>query len=140
MPCEDCPEIGALQSAPETFCIAYGGGPETTVYALVGQAIPARDERVILQYGWPSVGNDGTITYVDGQEPPLPEGYERTTTGMRPCWPSCVWRLLRVRFQNHNGSLQIDGLCNHVGSGQQLGRPITVLACQGCPVRKPIPD
>ena len=73
-------------------------------------------------------------------KPPVPEGYAATIDPhvLKPVWPSCARRMLKVQMQMDTGLLQIDGVCCNPASGK-TGRDLLTLAhCQQCLVRRVI--
>ena len=101
MPCENCPETSPATGRAQTALVIYTGGPPHAQYVAVGAAIPRQDTNVRLQYGWPTVRQDGCLEYRGGQKPPVPEGYAATIDPhvLKPVWPSCARRLLKVQMQ-----------------------------------------
>ena len=138
MPCGNCPEA---QPPRATVYVVYSGGPEHAHYVALAHVIPKRDERVILQYGWPTARPDGHLEYAGGQVPPVPEGYEATENPyvLKPVWPSALPRALKtVRLDA--GLLLVDGVCVNPASGKR-GRDLLTLAhCRQCPVCRAIID
>jgi hypothetical protein len=140
MPCENCPEVGRRPAAAEVVYVVYTGGPQHLQYAALAHAIPGRNEQVVLQYGWPTVRPDGSIEYAGGQAPPVPKGFEATADPhvLKPAWPSCTRRMLKVEMHQDNGLLEIDGMCCWPPSGKSGRHTLTLADCRQCPVRSPI--
>ena len=135
-PCENCPDKG---KPAKIVYVVYSGGPEHVFYATLARAIPARNEQVILQYGWPTARPDGCLEYAGGQAPPVPEGFEATVDlhVLKPIWPSCTRRMLKVQMHEDSGLLQIDGVCCWPPSGKCGRHTLTLADCRQCPVRRP---
>ncbi len=140
MTCENCPETSPAQDRAQTALVIYTGGPPHAQYVAVGGAIPPPDANVRLQYGWPVVRPDGCLEYRGGQTPPVPEGYAATIDQhvLKPVWPSCARRLLKVQMQMDSGLLKIDGVCCNPASGKTGRHLLTLADCQQCPVRRAI--
>ena len=139
-PCDDCPHKTKPQHS-KVVLVVYTGGPPHAQYVALAQAIPPRDETVLLQYGWPTTRADGCLEYRGGQVPPVPEGYEADRDEpyvLKPIWPSCSHRMLRVQMNNDNGLLKVEGICMDPRSGRKGHETLTVAHCQQCPVRRPI--
>jgi hypothetical protein len=138
MPCANCPDPSPRGA---TVYVVYSGGPERAHYAALAHVIPKRDERVILQYGWPTARPDGHLEYAGGQVPPVPEGYEATENPhvLKPVWASCAYRMLKAQMQLDTGLLAVDGACASPASGKH-GRTLTLADCHTCPVRRAITD
>jgi hypothetical protein len=140
MPCENCPETSPSPRRAQIALVIYTGGPSHAQFVALGAAIPPLDTNVRLQYGWPTVRPDGCLEYRGGQKPPVPEGYAATIDPhvLKPVWPSCARRMLKVQMQMDTGLLQIDGVCCNPASGK-TGRDLLTLAhCQQCLVRRVI--
>jgi hypothetical protein len=138
-PCDDCPNKTKTRLT-KVAIVVYTGGPPHAQYVALAQAIPPRDEKVLLQYGWPTTRPDGCLEYRGGQVPPVSEGYEATADPhvLKPVWPFCTHRVLQVQMNNDSGLLHIDGLCMNPGSGKKGHEKLTVAHCQECRVRRPI--
>ena len=136
MPCENC-DPASVASGFEPYYILYTGGPAIAQYLALRLAIPARDERVVLRNGWPSIHDDGYLVYSGGQVPPVPEGWERITdTIFRPVWSSCSRRALRAQM-TEDGSLRVEGVCTDARAGH-LNKAVKLDACQECSYRQGI--
>jgi hypothetical protein len=136
-PCTNCPEPESLPHG--LYNILYMGGPAVAQYLMLRRAIPAHDQNVIRQYGWPTITDNGWLQYSEGQEPPIPEGWE--TAGPRifkPIWPPCKSRMLKATVLD-NGVLRVEAVCLHPATGRAFNETITLAACQECPHRRPIP-
>ena len=73
--------------------------------------------------------------------PPVPEGYEADKGEpyvLKPVWPSCSHRMLRVQMNNDSGLLSVEGVCMDPRSGKKGHETLTVAHCQQCSVRRPI--
>ncbi len=142
MPCENCPETSPSPRRAQTALVIYTGGPSHAQYVALGAAIPPQDVSVRLQYGWPTVRQEGCLEYRGGQKPPVPEGYAATIDPhvLKPVWPSCARRMLKVQMQMDTGLLQIDGVCCNPASGKTGRNLLTLADCQQCPVRRAISD
>ena len=103
-PCRDCPNK-VNNKIDNVVLVVYTGGPPHAQYVALAQAIPPRDETVLLQYGWPTARADGCLEYRGGQVPPVPEGWEMDEPSvLKPIWPSCSHRMLRVQMNNDTGT------------------------------------
>jgi hypothetical protein len=122
--------------------VIYTGGPPHAQYVALGAAIPPQDANVRLQYGWPTVRPDGCLEYRGGQTPPVPEGYAATIDPhvLKPVWPSCARRMLKVQMQMDTGLLKVEGVCCNPASGKTGLNPLTLADCRECPVRRAIMD
>ena len=74
------------------------------------------------------------------KKPPVPEGYAATIDPhvLKPVWPSCARRLLKVQMQMDTGLLEIDGVCCNPASGKTGRHLLTLADCQQCSVRRAI--
>ena len=136
MPCIDC-DTDSIQTSFQTHYIIHSGGPSIAQYVALRLAIPARDERIVLQYGWPKVTDQGHLVYEGGQVPPVPEGWEVVEpTMLRPIWPECINRALRAQMQE-TGCLRIEGVCSDARTGY-LNKALTLDACRHCSYRRQI--
>ncbi len=138
-PCHNCPN--KVSQLTKVVLVVYTGGPPHAQYVALAQAIPPRDETVLLQYGWPMARADGCLEYRGGQVPPVPEGYEADKDDpyvLKPVWPSCSHRMLRVQMNNDSGLLRVEGVCMDPRSGKKGHETLTVAHCQQCSVRRSI--
>jgi hypothetical protein len=128
MPC-DCPEERP-RPALSGGCnyLVYSGGPLSSFYRLVEQAIPAD---AVLSHGRPTVHPDGSLEFT-GPPPPF-AGYRREGSRLCPAWPPCALRMLRVQVVD--GLLSVDGVCGSPEAGQ-FTRAVAPGECQDCPVRR----
>ena len=126
MPC-DCPEE-QLHPTPTGGCnyLVYSGGPMSSFYRLVEQAIPD----VELVHGRPTIHPDGTLEF--SGPPPALAGYRQEGQRLVPAWPPCALRMLRVQVAN--SELAIDGICGNPAV-EHFGQTTTLDQCQKCPAR-----
>ena len=129
MSCSDCPDTQPRPSAP-AGCnyIAYSGGPMNSLYRLLDQAIPADVE---LIHGRPIVHADGSLEFAG--DPPTLSGYRREGSCLRPVWPPCAMRMLRVQVVD--GLLTVSGVCGRP-QAEYLSLEIGLDQCQSCPARQ----
>jgi hypothetical protein len=127
MPC-DCPE-DQPRPAPSggRNYLVYSGGPLSSFYRLVEQAIPD----VEMIHGRPTVHPDGSLEFA-GPPPALP-GYRQQGPRLYPAWPPCALRMLRVQVVD--GVLSITGICGSPAA-EQPSREVTLNQCRNCPVRQ----
>lgn len=127
MPC-DCPE-DQPRPMPTGGCnyLVYSGGPWTSFYRLVEQAIPD----VEMAHGRPTVHPDGSLRFPG--TPPVIPGYRAEGLRLCPAWPSCALRMLKV--QVIDGVLSIVGICGNPEAGQ-FNQEATPDQCQDCPARQ----
>ena len=123
MPC-DCPEERP-RPAPTGGCnyLAYSGGPLSSFYRLVEQAIP----NVEIIHGRPTVHADGSLEFV-GLPPVLP-GYRQQGPRLYPAWPPCTLRMLRVQVVD--GVLGIAGICGSP-EAESFSREVALDQCREC--------
>jgi hypothetical protein len=134
--CAKCPDMTILDNPRGIGCVVYTGGPPDAPFQAVGRAIPA-DDGLSRKYARPQVTKEGLIQYDPmGPEPPIPEGYAPSTDPwtLRPIWPSCVFRSLRVSL-HEDGHLQIEGQCLNPASGKRGYETVTAGFCEGCETR-----
>ncbi len=131
--CKDCPQPAATNVVGNVH-ILYTGGPQHAQYVVARQAIPSRNPDIATKYGWPTVHDDGSIEYSEGEALPPLEGFEVTGRVLRPRWPFCHWKMLRVSMAD-TGWLTIDALCCNPLSGKAMMKPLLLADCQSCPRR-----
>ncbi len=107
--------------------LVYSGGPLTSFYRLVEQAIPD----VELVHGRPTVHPDGSLEF-PGPPPALP-GYRQQGPRLYPAWPPCALRMLRVQVVD--GVLSIAGICGNPAA-ESFSREIAGDRCRKCPTRQ----
>jgi len=124
MPC-DCPE-DQPRHAPSGGCnyLVYSGGPLSSFYRLVEQAIPD----VEMIHGRPTVHPDGSLEFAG--PPPALSGYRAEGHRFYPAWPPCTLRMLRVQVVDR--VLSITGLCGSPDA-EHFSQEVTPDQCQNCP-------
>ncbi len=127
MPC-DCPD-NQPRPLPSGGCnyLVYSGGPLSSFYRLVEQAIPD----VEMTHGRPTAHADGSLEFPG--PPPAISGYRQEGSRLYPAWPPCVLRMLKV--QVIDGALSIVGICGNPEAGH-FSQEATPDQCHNCPVRK----
>ncbi len=124
MPC-DCPDN---QPRPTSIggCnyLVYSGGPWTSFYRLVEQAIPD----VEMAHGRPTAHPDGSLEFPG--PPPVIPGYRQKGQRLYPDWPPCTLRMLRVQVISR--VLGITGVCGNLQSTQS-GQEVLPDQCHKCP-------
>ena len=115
------------------------GGPAHAQYLVLRQLIPPHNPNIVTKYGWPSIRDDGCIVYSEGEMPPTPDGFEAIEPRvLRPTWPFCPYRVLRVKLQD-TGLLNIEAACcNPLTENIKLPK-LSLPDCQGCTARPPEP-
>lgn len=123
MPC-DCLE-DQQRPTPAGGChyLIYSGGPVSSFYRLVEQAIPD----VALVHGRPVAHADGSLEFTG--PPPALVGYRRQGQRLYPVWPPCTLRILRVHVVD--GVLNIVAICGSP-KANEFSREVTVGQCQQC--------
>ena len=126
MPC-DCPD-DQPRPVPSGGCnyLVYSGGPLSSFYRLVEQAI----SDVEMIHGRPTVHPDGSLEF-PGCPPTLP-GYRQQGPRLYPAWPPCALRMLRV--QVIEGVLSIAGVCGNPAA-EKFSHEVAVDHCRSCFVR-----
>jgi hypothetical protein len=127
MPC-DCPEEQP-RPTPTGGCnyLVYSGGPLSSFYRLVEQAIPD----VELAHSRPTVHADGSLEFPGS--PPELAGYRRDGQRLHPIWPPCTLRMLKV--QVIDATLKIEGVCGNP-QAEHFGHMAAVDQCRDCPTRR----
>ncbi len=127
MPC-DCPDE-LPRPLPNGGCnyLVYSGGPLSSFYRLVGEAIPD----VELAHGRPTICPDGSLEFAG--LPPGLTGYRQEGQRLYPDWPPCSLRMLRVQVVNR--VLTIEGICGG-SDAEHFTREVGAAHCQTCPVRR----
>jgi len=127
MPC-DCPDERP-RPMPTGGCnyLVYSGGPLSSFYRLVEQAIPD----VELAHGRPTVHPDGSLEF-PGPSPTL-AGYRQEGPRLCPAWSPCTMRTLRVEVVD--GVLNITGVCGNPAA-EHFSHEATPNQCRNCPARR----
>ena len=125
-PC-GCPEDQS-RPLPTGGCnyLIYSGGPTVSFYRLVEHAIP----NVEMTHGRPTVHPDGSLEFAG--PPPALVGYRQEGPRLRPAWPSCTLRMLRVQVLE--GVLSIAGICGSPGA-RHFSHEVALDQCQHCSTR-----
>lgn len=107
--------------------LVYSGGPWSSFYRLVEQAIP----NVELAHGRPTVHPDGSLEF--SGPPPGLAGYRQEGSRLYPAWPPCALRMLRVQVVD-----QVLGIAALCGSpeAEHFGREVVPEQCKGCLTRR----
>jgi hypothetical protein len=135
MACDDCPEYIVAAETTGVAILVYSGGPPTAIFESVKFALARDDPKVIRKWSKPTVHKDGSIEYTQNEaEPPEIEGYSRDPNNprrLKPCWPPCAWRILRV-WRADNGSVKITCGCVNPTSGHKPHEDVTLENCKTC--------
>lgn len=139
MACKDCPDfIPPQNNSRRVAVIVYTGGPPYALFANVIRTLSADLDGVITKWSRPTVHPDGGIEYKQNEaKPPEIEGYQRDAVNfwlLRPIWPHCVWRMLRV-WREDTGAVIISAGCNLPNSGAPPDESLRLTHCQNCPHR-----
>jgi len=139
MPCEGCPDhVPPKDGSREGGTIVYTGGPKYAPFACVALALSPDKEGIVTKWSRPTVHRMGEIEYQQSEaEPPEIEGYERDTSNprlLRPVWPHCVWRSLRV-WRQDTGAVSISAGCLNVLAGIKPQDTLSLKQCNDCPHR-----
>lgn len=134
-PCEGCPEYAAPDNPLGTSIIIYTGGPPHALFANVIRALADDQKETVTKWSKPTVHPDGTIEYQQNEaEPPEIEGYQRDASNprlLRPIWPHCAWRSLRV-WRTDDGSVKIAAGCLTPASEIPAYETLTLAQCKKC--------
>lgn len=106
--------------------LVYSGGPLTSFYRLVEQAIP----NVELVHGRPTVHPDGSLEF--SGPPPALVGYRQEGERLYPIWPPCTLRMLKVQVVD--GVLSIAGICGNPAA-EHFSHETDIIRCHNCPAR-----
>lgn len=136
MPCDGCPEHAPPDDPKGTAYLVYTGGPPQAIFVMVGRALPQDDPAIVRKWSRPTVEEDGSIVYKQEEsEPSEIEGYERDPSNpkrLRPIWPHCVWRALRV-WRTDSGEARVIACCLTPASGLKAHEAVKLSQCKNCP-------
>ncbi len=134
-PCKGCPEHAAPDNPLGTSFIVYTGGPPHAPFANVIQALSNDQEGIVTKWSKPTVHPDGAIEYQQNEaKPPEIEGYQRDASNprlLRPIWPHCAWRSLRV-WRADDGSVKIAAVCLTPASEIPAYETLALAQCKKC--------
>lgn len=138
-PCEGCPEyMTPGDGSRGVAVIVYTGGPAWAPFANVVRALSPDRSGVVTKWSRPTVHKHGEIEYQQNEaEPPEIEGYERDASNprlLRPIWPRCGWRVLRV-WREDTGAVSISAGCLLPASGVPAYEALKLAQCQNCSKR-----
>lgn len=139
MPCDGCPEhVPPKDGSREGGTIVYTGGPRYAPFACVALALAPDKEGVVTKWSRPTVHQTGEIEYQQNEaEPPRIEGYKPDASNprlLRPVWPHCVWRVLRV-WREDTGAVSISAGCLTPASNVPIHESLKLSQCEGCSAR-----
>jgi len=140
MPCQGCPDFTPSRDDSRPIAvIVYTGGPEYALFANVIRVLAPDKEGVVTKWSCPSVYPAGELQYKQNEaEPPSIEGYQRDTSNpwlLRPIWPPCAWRMLRV-WREDTGAVSISAGCLCPASNTQPYESLALSQCQNCAQRR----
>jgi len=134
-PCHNCPEHSAPDNPQGTTLIVYTGGPSYALFANVIRALTEDNSEIVTKWSKPKIHPKGEIEYQqDEAEPPEIDGYQRDTSNprlLRPIWPHCNWRYIRV-WRADDGSVKITAGCLTPASNIPPYEALTLTQCKAC--------
>lgn len=138
-PCKDCPDyMPPRDGSRGVAVIIYTGGPAYAPFANVIRALAPDRQGIITKWSRPTIHPKGEIEYQQNEaEPPEIEGYQRDASNprlLRPIWPHCVWRTLRV-WREDTGAVAISAGCLTPVSGVPAHESLKLTRCQNCTIR-----